>query len=158
MSLKEDGDIFYKKMNIPPGMKCTALIPDFEVATKTARKVLPKKIDMEDAIFNMSHCLLMLKSLENGDFQDLKLFFKDRLHQDYRASLVNNFHEIINKSYDFGAYAAYLSGAGPTIMVFRDENDDDFNMKIATYLENLQDNWSITNLDIDNNGAIVEIV
>ena len=158
MSLKEDGDIFYKKINIPLGMKCTALIPDFEVSTKVARQVLPKEISMEDAVFNMSHCLLMLKTLESGDFPNLKLFFKDRLHQDYRASLVRNFHEIVNKSYELGAYAAYLSGAGPTIMVFRDENDNDFNDKISKFLDNLEDNWSINNLEIDNNGAIVEFI
>ena len=71
---------------------------------------------------------------------------------------MRNFHEIVNKSYELGAYAAYLSGAGPTIMVFRDENDNDFNDKISKFLDNLEDNWSINNLEIDNNGAIVEFI
>ncbi|MDL2310874.1 homoserine kinase [Peptostreptococcaceae bacterium OttesenSCG-928-C18] len=158
MSLKENGEVYYKKMNVPKGMKCTALIPEFTLETKLAREVLPKEITMEDAVFNLSHCLLMLNSLEKSNFSDLKLFFKDKLHQDYRAPLVNNFHEIVKESYSLGAYASYLSGAGPTIMIFRDENDKEFNHKIESYLYTLNDKWTIKDLEIDNDGTIIEII
>ncbi|WP_100065925.1 homoserine kinase [Miniphocaeibacter massiliensis] len=158
MSLKENGEVYYKKMNVPKGMKCTALIPDFTLETKIAREVLPKEVTMQDAVFNLSHCLLMLNALENSNFKDLKLFFKDKLHQDYRAPLVNNFHEIVNKAYELGAYASFLSGAGPTIMVFRDENDKEFNDKIRLYLDTLKDKWTIVDLEIDNDGTIIEVI
>lgn len=156
MSIKDGDEIRYRKMNIPFGMKCTALIPDFAVRTKVAREVLPKEVSMEDAIFNMSNCLFMVESLRIGDFKNLKYYFKDKLHQDYRAPLVNNFHDIVKKAYEYGAYASYLSGAGPTIMIFRDENDDEFNGKIQEYLKTLKDNWTINDLEIDNNGTIIE--
>ncbi|NLY21517.1 MAG: homoserine kinase [Tissierellia bacterium] len=156
MSIKVDGEIRYKKISIPSGMKCTALIPDFSVRTKVAREVLPKEVSMEDAVFNMSHCLFMVDSLRNGEFEDMKHYLKDRLHQDYRAPLVNNFEDIVEKSYEYGAYASFLSGAGPTIMVFRDESDNEFNEKIGKYLKRLEDNWVIKDLEIDNEGTIVE--
>lgn len=156
ISLKENENLYYKKINIPVGMKCTALIPDFTLETKVARQVLPKTVSMEDAVFNLSHCLLMLNSLENSKFDDLKVFFKDKLHEDYRAPLVNNFYDIVNKSYELGAYAAFLSGAGPTIMIFRNINDNTFNDKIESYLKNLPDNWTVMDLEIDNNGTIIE--
>ncbi len=156
MSMKDNGEIRYSKMNIPLGMKCTALIPDFAVRTKVAREVLPKEVTMEDAIFNMSHCLFMVDSLRKGNFENLKYYFKDRLHQDYRAPLVNNYHDIVEKAYEFGAYASYLSGAGPTIMIFRDEKDNEFNGKIDKYLKTLKDNWTVNDLEIDNNGTIIE--
>ena len=156
MSIKQDGEIRYKKMNIPSGMKCTALIPDFAVRTKLAREVLPEKVTMEDAVFNMSHCLFMVDCLRKGEFENLKYYFKDNLHQDYRAPLVNNFYDIVSMSYDLGAFAAYLSGAGPTIMVFRDIEDKDFNKKIEKYLNTLANNWEIKDLEIDNEGTIIE--
>lgn len=155
MSLVEDDNIFYKKFAMPKGIKCTALIPDYTLETRRARAVLPKKILLEDATYNLSHALLMIKSLEDGDFTNLKYFLKDKLHQNYRAPLVNNFHDIINKAYELGAYGSFLSGAGPTITVFRDENDDKFNKKLVSYLNTLKDNWTILDLEIDNNGTII---
>ena len=156
MSIVEDGEIRYKKLNIPPGLKCTALIPDFAVRTTVAREVLPKSVTLEDAIFNMSNCLFMVDSLRSGEFENLKYFMKDRLHQDYRAPLVNNFHDIVEKAYELGAYASFLSGAGPTIMVFGEGSNGEFNEKMAEFLSTLSDNWQIHDLEVDNEGTIIE--
>lgn len=155
MSLLEDDNIFYKKFSMPKGIKCTALIPDYTLETRRARAVLPKKVLLEDATYNLSHALLMVKSLEDGDFTNLKYFLKDKLHQNYRAPLVNDFHDIIEKTYELGAFGSFLSGAGPTIMTFRDESDDKFNKKLISYLNTLRDNWTVLDLEIDNNGTII---
>lgn len=155
MSLLEDDNIFYNKFSMPKGLKCTALIPDYTLETRRARAVLPKKVLLEDATYNLSHALLMVKSLEDGDFTNLKYFLKDKLHQNYRAPLVSDFHDIIEKTYELGAFGSFLSGAGPTIMTFRDESDDKFNKKLISYLNTLKDNWTVLDLEIDNNGTII---
>lgn len=51
---------------------------------------------------------------------------KGAFYQDYRSKLITIFEKVYNKSYELGALGFYLSGAGPTIMVIIDKNDERF--------------------------------
>lgn len=155
LSMREGDRIFYRKATIPSGMICTALIPDFTLSTKKARAVLPASVSMTDATYNLSHALLLVDSLKNGNFKDLKYFLKDKLHEPYRSKLIPDFHEIIEYAYSLGAYGAFLSGAGPTIMIFRKEEDGQFVNKIKPFLNGLQQKWKPVDLTIDNEGTII---
>lgn len=155
LSMREDDRIFYRKANIPSGLLCTALIPDFTLSTKKARAVLPETVSLTDATYNLSHAMLFVESLKNGQFKDLKYFLKDKLHEPYRSSLIPNFDRIIQKAYDLGAYGAFLSGAGPTIMVLRKNEENSFKKNIQNYLNTLEDQWKAVDLSIDNEGTII---
>ena len=41
---------------------------------------------------------------------------QDKVHQPYRAQLIDGMEEIFRHAKDFGAVASYLSGAGSTLM------------------------------------------
>jgi len=56
------------KYNISEKLYFCALIPDFETSTCEARKLLPQEISYKDAVFNVSRVAVLLKALENGDF------------------------------------------------------------------------------------------
>lgn len=155
LSMREDDRIFYRKANIPSGLLCTALIPDFTLSTKKARAVLPETVSLTDATYNLSHAMLFVESLKNGQFKDLKYFLKDKLHEPYRSSLIPNFDRIIQKAYDLGAYGAFLSGAGPTIMILRKNEENSFKKNIQNYLNTLEDQWKAVDLTIDNEGTII---
>lgn len=155
LSMREDDRIFYRKANIPSGLLCTALIPDFTLSTKKARAVLPETVSLTDATYNLSHAMLFVESLKNGQFKDLKYFLKDKLHEPYRSSLIPNFDRIIQKAYDLGAYGAFLSGAGPTIMILRKNEENSFKKNIQNYLNTLEDQWKAVDLSIDNEGTII---
>ena len=155
LSMREEDRIFYRKANIPSGLLCTALIPDFTLSTKKARAVLPETVSLTDATYNLSHAMLFVESLKNGQFKDLKYFLKDKLHEPYRSSLIPNFDRIIQKAYDLGAYGAFLSGAGPTIMILRKNEENSFKKNIQNYLHTLEDQWKAVDLSIDNEGTII---
>lgn len=155
LSMKENDRIFYRKANIPSGLLCTALIPDFTLSTKKARAVLPETVSLTDATYNLSHAMLFVESLKNGQFKDLKYFLKDKLHEPYRSGLIPNFDNIIEEAYRLGAYGAFLSGAGPTIMVLRKNEENGFKKKIQNYLDTLEDQWKAVDLAIDNEGTII---
>ncbi len=155
LSMREEDRIFYRKANIPSGLLCTALIPDFTLSTKKARAVLPETVSLTDATYNLSHAMLFVESLKNGQFKDLKYFLKDKLHEPYRSSLIPNFDRIIQKAYDLGAYGAFLSGAGPTIMILRKNEENSFKKNIQNYLNTLEDQWKAVDLSIDNEGTII---
>ena len=45
--LDENGAVFYSKITPPSNLHCTVIIPDYPLATKKAREVLPKQFTMQ---------------------------------------------------------------------------------------------------------------
>lgn len=96
-------------------------VPESELATKTARGVLPATYSRADAIFNLSRAALLVGALASGDFSALSEALRDKIHQDYRAPLVPGFAVISAAAMDAGAYGVTLSGAGPSILAWMPE-------------------------------------
>ncbi|MBR4384253.1 MAG: homoserine kinase, partial [Selenomonadaceae bacterium] len=69
-------------------LKLVVAVPDFELSTRLARKVLPKKVSRADAIFNISRASMLVAALVEGREELLPLAFDDAIHQPYRKKLV----------------------------------------------------------------------
>lgn len=91
-------------------------IPDFELSTEKARGVLPKQCSYPDAIFNSSHLGLLVKGLETGRGEWIRVALQDRLHQPYRTALISGFSEVYSAAMSSGAEGLVISGAGPTLL------------------------------------------
>ena len=142
-------------VNIPVkhDYRFVALIPPFTLSTEKSRSVLPQELPRADAIANVSHLALMVASLINGYDEGLKLGFKDRLHQPYRGPLIQGFAEIMNiLEKDERILGAYLSGAGPTIMVVIDADDTKGVVRIKEELGDLLKDWQVEKLELDMRG------
>ncbi|WP_434303027.1 homoserine kinase [Clostridium botulinum] len=155
VSISDNKEIIYSKVKVSEGIKFCALIPDFNLSTEKARAVLPKSIDYKDGIFNVGRTALMISALNNGDFHLIKYACKDKLHQDYRAKLIENFYSIKKQCEKLNSLGVFLSGAGPTIMVMLKEEDKDFSINIKSYLGTLKNNWQVRELNIENFGTLV---
>ncbi|MGE5532644.1 MAG: homoserine kinase [Bacteroidota bacterium] len=107
-----------------PCLRIILAIPDFEVSTEAARKVMPKEIPHSDGVFNSMHVAMVVASLAAGRYDLLGCGMRDKLHQPYRAHLVPGFEQVITAALDAGAYAAALSGSGPTMAAFADESEN----------------------------------
>ena len=106
---------FARRIEVHPDIKATAFIPDFHASTEAVRRVLPSDISHLDARFNVSRTAVMTVALRD----DPSLLWegtRDRMHQTYRAEVLPVTAEWVNRLRNLG-YPAYLSGAGPTIMV-----------------------------------------
>ncbi len=136
-----------------PDWEFLALVPDFELSTPLARSVLPKEVSRADAIYNISHGAMVLKALELGDEKLLRTAMQDKLHQNYRRSLLQDYDAIESLVRTTGA-AFCLSGAGPTLLcITRDEQLD---VKLAYKLPPVtKANWEMLPLHIDFQGAHV---
>ena len=142
-------------LNIPVkhDYRFVTLIPPFTLSTEKSRSVLPQELPRADAIANVSHLALMVASLINGYDEGLKLGFKDRLHQPYRGPLIQGFAEIMNiLEKDERILGAYLSGAGPTIMVVIDADDTKGVVRIKEELGDLLKDWQVEKLELDMRG------
>lgn len=155
VSVLEEGEAVYNKIDIKSGITFVAIIPDFELSTSTARKVLPKEIKLKDAIYNISRVSLMISAFVNGNYDLLKYGCKDAIHEKYRSQLIKNYDLVYNKCISFGALSCFLSGAGPTIMVLIKNDEKEIVNKIKEFLKNEDISWKVKELAIDNLGAIV---
>jgi len=146
--------VHWVKQEVYTRLKFVAIIPDFELKTEKARACLPKEISHRDAVYNLSRAALFSASLLIGKFENLKTAVDDRLHQPYRMELIPNVREVFDIAYTHGAYAAYISGAGPTVMAIADESNTYFAGKLQFSLENAGlGSWKVHELTIDNEGT-----
>lgn len=101
-----------------PDSSFIAFIPNYELKTSDSRNVLPQKLSYEDAVASSSVANVMVASLLKGDLVTAGWAIeRDLFHERYRQPLVKEFGVIKQISTQNGAYATYLSGAGPTVMV-----------------------------------------
>jgi len=98
-------------------------IPDFELSTSEARKVLPTQVSRGDAIFNVAHLGLLLRGLETGNKNWLRGALQDKLHHPYRKSLIYGYDDIHVAALSAGAYGMVISGAGPTLLALSDTSN-----------------------------------
>lgn len=155
VSISEGEEVVYNKVNIKEGIKFCALIPNFTLSTEKARAVLPKNVDYKQGIYNIGRTALLISALNNGDFHLLKFACKDKLHEDYRAQLIENFYPVKEQCEKLNCLGVFLSGAGPTIMVMLKEEDNDFMKNIQKFLNTLKSKWTVKELKIENQGVIV---
>ncbi len=155
VSISEDKEVIYNKVNVKDGIKFCALIPDFTLSTEKARAVLPKNIDYKQGIYNIGRTALLITALNNGDFHLIKFACKDKLHEDYRAQLIENFHSIKKECERLNCLGVFLSGAGPTIMVMLKKEDANFSKNVQNFLNGLQNKWEVKELEIENGGTVI---
>jgi len=116
ISMMSEKCIVYKKYMLPKEIQFVVGIPHYQLKTEDARKVVPQKVDIKDAVYNIGCAALMASSLATGDLEGIGLFFRDRLHQPYRSKLVPGLNDIIEGALGKGALGCFLSGAGPSVI------------------------------------------
>ncbi|MBE8949317.1 MAG: homoserine kinase [Quinella sp. 3Q1] len=99
-------------------LKLIVAVPDFELSTRLARKVLPKNVSMRDAVFNISRASMLISALVEGREDLLPLAFDDAIHQPYRKKLVPGMSEVFTAAKSAGALGAAISGAGSCLIAF----------------------------------------
>lgn len=136
-----------------PDWEFLALVPDFNLPTTLARSVLPQQISRADAIYNIAHGALVLKALELGDEKLLRSAMQDRLHQDYRKSLIPDFEKIQALVRTTGA-GFCLSGAGPTLLCIT--RNPGLEEKLSKKLDAITEHhWQMMPLHVEFQGAHV---
>lgn len=158
IAFMEDGNLYHQIIEIPKEIRFLAMIPDFKLSTEKARAVLPKEIPHKDGVFNVSRCSLLIAAIVNKNLDLIKVACKDKFHQNYRSSLINNYDDIVNYANSQDSLGTFLSGAGPTIMTLAKDSDKEIFDSMKSYLSTLDDKWEILDLRCDVNGAYYKIV
>lgn len=147
-------NVHWVKQEVFTTLKFVVVIPDFELKTEQARACLPTEVHHKDAVYNLSRAALFSASLLTGKYENLRTAVHDKLHQPYRMELIPHGRDVFDTAYSLGAYAAYLSGAGPSLMAIVDAENEFFCGKMKFALEKLElKNWKVHELHIDNTGT-----
>ena len=129
-------------------------IPDFELSTSEARKVLPTQVEHRDAIFNTAHLGLLLRGLETGKKEWLEAALQDKLHQPFRKSLIKGYDSVYSAAVSAGAYGMVISGAGPTLLALTDTlHSEGVEIAMAKAWQQQGIKAVTHSLQVDNQGA-----
>jgi len=101
--------------NVSPQLRFVLLIPNFEIATNEARRLLPSKISRTDAVRNIANASAIATAFATRGYERLRGCFVDYLHQPFRKRLVPFLEDTIRSAETAGALGAFLSGSGSAI-------------------------------------------
>lgn len=141
---------------VAPFPECAflAYIPNYELRTRDSRGVLPRKLSYKEAVAASSIANVAIAALLTGDMVKAgQVIEGDLFHERYRQELVREFATIKKVAKRNGAYATYLSGAGPTVMVLA---NSDKMPKIKAELEKQPFKGKLHELQVDTQGVRVE--
>jgi homoserine kinase len=148
-----EGRVVSARVPIPERLRAVVVIPSLEMATKRAREVLPKQVPFQDAVFNLGRLALLLAGLATDRLDLLAAGSEDRLHQPYRAGLLPGMEAIIEEGRRAGALAAFLSGAGSSLLALVSGDGEEIGRRMS---ERWQREFGMENsvrlLEIDRHG------
>lgn len=112
------------RLKVPPAFRFVTLIPNFEIETAAARKLVPDTFSKADTVHNISRVSLITAAFARGDAEALRGAFSDKVHQPYREKLIPQLSKVIRAGERAGAVGGWLSGSGSTIMCLTTRNAD----------------------------------
>lgn len=105
-------------------LRAVVLLPEARLSTHESRAALPAQVPLPAAVANIGHSLLLAEALRRGDLALLARAMQDQLHQPARLALLPGAAEAIASAQALGAAAA-LSGAGPGVIAFVEEGQEE---------------------------------
>jgi len=109
------GVTVFQRVKVSAGPYFVLLIPDFEITTSLARRILPAKISRLAAIENCANACTITAAFASKDYEKLRGAFADHVHQPFRGKLIPFLPRVIAGAEKAGALGAFLSGSGSTI-------------------------------------------
>ena len=103
------------------------LIPDFEVRTADARRILPENVSRRVAVSSSARACRITAAFAAGNYEALRDGFEDgAFHQPHRLPLVPFLPKVLAAGQAAGALGGFLSGSGSTVacltLLSRDEH------------------------------------
>jgi homoserine kinase len=101
---------------LPDGFSVLVWSPEAETSTDASRRVLPERVDFDDAVFSTGRAALWVAAVASGRPDALRAACQDRLHQPGRLAARPDAARVLEHLLGLdGVSAAWLSGSGPTV-------------------------------------------
>lgn len=150
---------------VDPAIAAAVFVPDYELSTEKARQALPATLPYRDAVYNVSRVGLLPAAMnpaasstsvaDAASMANMLLYTatQDRLHQPYRAALMEPSWNLIERFRSHG-YAAAVSGAGPCVLVLH-YGGAQADIDAIAAADLASGHWRVLHLPIDTAGVTV---
>jgi homoserine kinase len=129
------------------------VIPDELLLTKDSREILPLSFTQQDAIQASSMANVLVAALISQNWRLAgKMMERDLFHQPYRKPLIHAYDAIEKCAKENGAFGVALSGAGPTVICFAEQEGGE---ELTKALVKSFSNMTVSLLKIERNGSCV---
>jgi len=101
----------------PPAVEIAVVVPEvrYENKTRLARSLLPEKVRLREAVFNIGSASRMAAAVALGDPVLFGRSICDNLVEPRRARMIPHFWEVKRAALDAGAYGCSIAGGGPSV-------------------------------------------
>ena len=160
------------RYEVAKDISVSVFVPNFELSTELARRALPANVPYGDAIFNVSRAAMLpvafgalnsdsedkLSEVKSSISRNALLFAatQDALHQQYRASLMQDSWDLVEALREAG-FAAAISGAGSCVAVFHAGNSEIADAQIDKIAKPWlsRDGWRVLHVPVDSTGVAI---
>jgi homoserine kinase len=154
-SVSERDGVVARSLSLDPYWRFVVVVPDVELSTADARRVLPSEVPFNDAVHNLSALGLLIAGLaDHDDFAPGSM--DDYLHQPYRMSLLAFAQPLLARLREAGAAGSCWSGAGSAMLALCDASSSP---SVARAAEEFMNEHSVPGvvwqLDADRHGLQV---
>ena len=105
------------RVSVSSRLHCVLLIPDFEIRTEDARRLLPVQISRTEAVASSARACRITAAFMSRSYETLQGAFEDTaFHQPHRLPLIPVLPDVIAAGVAAGALGGFLSGSGSTII------------------------------------------
>jgi homoserine kinase len=104
------------RLDPPVGLEAVLAIPDHDVPTAEARRLMPDEIPLDELVTNVRFVSRLVLGLSKNDLSLIASGLHDAVHQPRRGSLYPRSMELLERAEPMGALGATISGAGPTVL------------------------------------------
>jgi len=118
------GGLSFQRFEVSARLYFVLLVPQLEIRTLIARKLLPSKISHAAAVANCANACAIAAAFASKDYEKLRGAFVDYLHQPFRGKLISFLPGVIAGAGKAGALGAFLSGSGSTICAITLQHPD----------------------------------
>lgn len=109
------------KIQPPSDLRMCIAIPKLQVPkkkTKVSRGLIPKKIRLDDSIFNLSNASTIVAGFLKKDTRLIGESIKDVIVEPARKHTIPGFDKVKDNALKAGALGVTISGAGPSVIAF----------------------------------------
>ena len=122
VAIFENDAIRSVRLQWPARWRLVLFVPEALSPTEQARRLVPRRPALGDAVFNLGRIAELVLAVRNRDRSLLRQAMHDRLHQSARSTAYPYLTEMIDEAEEAGALGAALSGAGGSVIAVADRS------------------------------------
>lgn len=112
-----------KRIPVPESVRCVIVHPHMVLATREARAILRKTVELSDVIWQQANLAGFLAGCYTSDLPLMRESLLDVVIEPQRQVLIPGFVDVKQGAMTAGAIGCSISGAGPTVFAWAEEPD-----------------------------------